>query len=187
MADSNNSGVQSNKDEGNDGDNDLTSESSIQSQTQSKTQLKHHIKPPCLKYANRRRCVFKGDHMNDLPKSCSSSIGKKCEHGEHRDWNDGEYEQFMGLESVDVSVVESRIVELSIVERNVQNYYYNSDGDKVPSVGRNMLPDVVITSRNMARKYLWENDKRKLQFNLFIIFPIYGSKLIEAHDEIIRK
>lgn len=167
MADYNNSVVRSNKE-----DNDLTSESSIQSQTQPKTQLKHQIKPPCLKYANRRRCVFKGDHMNDLPKSCSSSIGKKCKHGEHRDWNDGEYEQFMGLESTDVSVVESRSAELSIVERNDQNYYYDS---------------VVITSRNMARKYLWENDRRKLQFNLFINFPIYGSKLLEAHDAMNRK
>lgn len=161
MADANNSIEQSSKEEVeslSSPSSTISTELKTQLATRLKTQLK---KPPCLKYANRRRCVFRGDHMNNLPKNCSNPIGKKCKYGEHRDWDDGEYEQFMDLRSVGLG-------DIGCVEMYVQEY--------IPDY------DIVITSRTTARAYLWKHRKQKLSPNFQINFPIYGRELLKGYD-----
>ena len=163
MADPNNSVKESSKDEDNDSTSDSSTESNTQLITRLTTQLETHLetqlkKHPCLKYANRRRCVFKGDSMNDLPENCSNPIGKKCKHGEHRDWNDGEYEQYMDLRTVN--------------DIATKMYF------------REYIPDsdVVLTSRATARAYLWKHRKQKLTPKFQINFPIYGIQLLRGYD-----
>lgn len=53
--------------------------------------------PPCGRYAERRRAVYRGVPMNELPPACGVPLGKKCKQGEHRDWEEEEREKTMGV------------------------------------------------------------------------------------------